>query len=133
MDETEWAAFVTGFERLIEQPGTPPLCKVAEDHPEPPHIDDEYISFNGVGDDGHENMVVNRTPERDFEFCKTAHKPYDYLVTAVMSYLAAIGVANVSSDGDLPDWQKGISAARQAWPDANIPDDPLAGEDDDED
>jgi len=43
---------------------------------------DEEINFNGVGEDGHENVyIVPNDPS--FSFCKTARKPYDKYVVAV--------------------------------------------------
>jgi len=88
-------------------------------------IDDDIIRFNGVEDDGHETFILTRTKrakydyesqeEYDvdgaFDFCKTARKPYDVLVTS--SLLAAMRIANgawvVGSDGDEYDWEKGIA------------------------
>lgn len=48
---------------------------------------DDLIAFNGVGADSHESFVV--MPEAaDFEFCKTARKPYDLIVCVSLMILA---------------------------------------------
>ncbi|OQY87145.1 MAG: hypothetical protein B6D41_12240 [Chloroflexi bacterium UTCFX4] len=83
---------------------------------------DNAIAFNGTGEDSHETFVLNRalataraewnTPDAEplcFQFCKTAHKPYDLIVTALLLVTTEIapGWADVSSDGDMQgkDWQ----------------------------
>lgn len=67
---------------------------------------------NGVKDDGHETFLITPNP-CEFEFCKTAEKPYDLIVTAILCVFAEHGKANVSvsSDGREPDWQSGIAFA----------------------
>lgn len=64
-----------------------------------PEVTDEYVSFNGVGEDAHETCRINKTAS-DFSFCKTNHKPYDPMVTGVFSlaqhYNSSI---ELSSDG----------------------------------
>lgn len=42
-----------------------------------PIVDDHSVQFNGIGDDSHEDFVLE-FPDRDF--CKTARKPYDIAV-----------------------------------------------------
>lgn len=84
---------------------------------EPPEINSESISFNGIGDDGHETFALNRQAE-DWNFCKTARKPYDALVVAT---LIIANRANPHfrwrSDGDPDDHEKGLILAKKAWPD----------------
>jgi hypothetical protein len=46
---------------------------------------------------------------QDFDFCKTARKPYDVVVTGVLCILAEAGL-DVSSDGEAEDWEAG-----RAW------------------
>jgi hypothetical protein len=110
---------------------------------EPIVIDDKEIRFNGIGDDGHETLYLSResTPaEWDtdkstvFNFCKTAYKPYDRYVTAVLT-LAKIHLGDdieISSDGGVADWQEGISFINEKLgkdyamlenPDSEYPDD----------
>ena len=83
-----------------------------------PFVGMEYIRFNGIGEDGHETMVLERDPtnrgnltDRPFSFCKTAYKPYDALVTALLisAEANAPGAWEIRSDGDLPDWEQGFT------------------------
>ena len=72
--------------------------------------------FNGVEGDGHETFVINRVdddhmPHHEimvFDFCKTAHKPYDLCVTACLIVLKHHFKDDilVHSDGDDPDWEQ---------------------------
>jgi hypothetical protein len=67
----------------------------------------EYISINGVGDQEHETFVLNFNSMR-WEFCKTARKDYDPLVTAVLILLRYTYPSfSVSSDGSWDDWIEG--------------------------
>ena len=88
------------------------------------------IAINGCSDDGHESFIINFSAptkpesidrylnflyekfiERDRRisaFCKTAHKPYDEIVTAILLRAAdLIPDFNISSDGYWYDWSPG--------------------------
>jgi hypothetical protein len=80
----------------------------------PPEVSHEMIRFNGVGDDGHETFIV--TPTQSGEFCKTARKPYDEVVVAMLTMLEDVN-PNFSfrkSDGDEEDHRAGINLYRNA-------------------
>lgn len=96
-----------------------------------PEITDELIAFNGLGDDSHESFWVEAKQadnsawggEAGWVFCKTAQKPYDIVVTALLCYLESVhpDYFVVTSDGDLSDWQPGLAFAVAALPEkANI-------------
>ena len=71
-----------------------------------PVFTDTEISFNGDDSTGlsHESFRVNDKPT-DFEFCKTARKPYDLMVCAVLiSMRKNLVNFSYSSDGDNEDW-----------------------------
>lgn len=111
----------------LGEPGTSPV------------ITKKDIRFNGVGDDSHETFYIERRirkPDYEgrtpgFDFCKTAQKPYDPVVVAVLCYLATITrkddpktgepifgteAYSVSSDGDCSEWLSGLDLARKALP-----------------
>jgi hypothetical protein len=69
---------------------------------------DDKIVFNGVGANSHETFYVSADGV-DFNFCKTAQKPYDTAVTASLILAKKIFGDNikVSSDGDWTDWESG--------------------------
>lgn len=103
-----------------------------------PQISDDVVIFNGIGDDSHETLIINRVIPKakykgdtnpSWDFCKTARKPYDAVVTACLCYLSTatrtedptthapiIGseVFTVSSDGDGKDFLVGLDLARKA-------------------
>ena len=81
-----------------------------------PEIGNDRIVFNGDASKGedHETMVLERQGG-GFQFCKTARKPYDRFVKAVLivaNYYAP-GVLEVTCDGDdEPDcWTEGVRIA----------------------
>jgi len=87
-----------------------------------PDFTEGYFSFNGVsdenGDNGHETFHWAGIPTQSewrkddpeyFEFCKTAYKPYDAVVTAILIRAKVIygSCVSVSSDGNWTEWQAG--------------------------
>jgi len=70
--------------------------------------DTDFISINGVKENGHEDFVFNRIPE-GFEFCKTAGKPYDMAVVAILIRAKKIlgDKITLKSDGNWDDWEGG--------------------------
>ena len=103
-----------------------------------PELLADKIWFNGVEDDSHETMSINRRrpPKEDWQsvrgrdFCKTARKPYDSVVVACLCYLSTITrkddaqgepiigteVYSVASDGHGHEWLEGLELARVALP-----------------
>jgi hypothetical protein len=78
------------------------------------------INVNGKGDDGHETFALREHFSQNldsdaFNFCKTARKPYDLVVTACLAILKhRLGdCVTVSSDGRASDWAKGVAYARK--------------------
>lgn len=66
------------------------------------------IAFNGVGRNAHETFVI-QVGDTGFNFCKTAEKPYDAVVTASLVLLKEqLGSeVEIDSDGDWSDWESG--------------------------
>jgi hypothetical protein len=69
---------------------------------------DSTIYINGVGALAHEDFVIS-SEDVGFNFCKTAEKPYDAVVTALLIHLKrSLGNGvTVTSDGDWNDWTGG--------------------------
>ena len=129
--DTEWAELTATAQRVIKSCGVPLLFE--SDQIKPPQIDGERIRFNGVTRDGHETFVMTRKKRarRDyeaessdpddaenaprFEFCKTAAKPYDVAVVAILIAASSIGgmkdsnypAVSWSSDGETADHDAG--------------------------
>jgi hypothetical protein len=87
--------------------------------PEQAEVSDYQIRFNGVGNDGHETFIlkksgwefkdVDRPNHLQFNFCKTARKPYDLAVGLVLLVAKnhSPNSIRVSSDGDWEsDWKE---------------------------
>lgn len=74
------------------------------------------LNVNGKGEDAHEDFEMREhfSENKDFNFCKTARKPYDIVVTACLALLKhRLGDAfTVSSDGRANDWAYGVALAR---------------------
>jgi hypothetical protein len=76
------------------------------------------INVNGKDSNAHETFLFREhfsQNSEEFEFCKTARKPYDLVVTACLSILKfhlKDGI-NVSSDGHYSDWLAGASFANE--------------------
>lgn len=114
LDAKTFVEFSKDIARLIASAAVP----VAREYDDPqtrPLVDVDEIRFNGIDGDGHETFHIgmkNGGRKQDdgtvFDFCKTARKPYDLLVTA--SLIAAkkhFGEdIKVSSDGDDEDWEE---------------------------
>lgn len=74
-----------------------------------PVITSQEIIFNGDGSEGldHETFIFSFVnPDDQSGFCKTARKPYDLVVCAVLISLAnRVDGFECSSDGDWEDWE----------------------------
>ncbi len=79
--DKQWDTFVKSAKQIFKTTDIP-LGNAAGDEKTKPVINVDRISFNGVGDDSHETCTVYRE-DTDFEFCKTAQKPYDEVVVAI--------------------------------------------------
>lgn len=77
------------------------LCEEYNKEDRPAVVNDQFITFNGKGDKGHETFYLSRLNQQDFDFCKTARKPYDYAVVDVLRIVKdeAPDWLELSSDG----------------------------------
>jgi hypothetical protein len=91
------------------------------DNRDRPEIGENVIAFNGVEHDGHETFFLER--ENPDGFCKTARKPYDKYVTAVLciAWWHAGDSINVYSDGYSDDWDAGLKIAKSVIPEIEVP------------
>ena len=88
-------------------------------------VNGETVSFNGFSEEAHESFVWERVcPEPQdyvkdgayFNFCKTAQKPYDAVVTAVLlAVRQAYGdTVRIASDGGFFEWKDGVRLFEEA-------------------
>lgn len=83
-----------------------------------PEISPTCISLNGCRAK-HESFETFRiqAESKGFNFCKTGRRPYDTVVTAVLTaaiFLQCPGWEHISSDGAYKDWKPGIRLFEQA-------------------
>ena len=73
-----------------------------------PNIEETLVAFNGVGEGGHETFGI-RLGDEGFDFCKTAEKPYDAVVTASLIHAKKIfgDSIEIKSDGGWIHWEGG--------------------------
>lgn len=108
----QWQRIASDARRVIEL-ARPIIQREYNDYG-PPAVDDEVIIFNGIGADGHETFWFTKG-SHSFAFCKTALKPYDRVVCAVLAIAKKHAPRlSVSTDGDWGDWQEGLALCREA-------------------
>lgn len=128
--KAEWSALTEGANAMITglMISGIPLVHEYDDPNTPPTLTGEEIHFNGLGEEGgHETFLITRKlqskkhyPDHNpnWNFCKTAEKPYDLAVTCILAYLDSVHPEKfvVSSDGRTRDWEAGVKLARLTWP-----------------
>jgi len=111
------SALVKDVKAILATTDTPLGNAWGEHDPEVhnPHNHGFSCALNGPVGDGHESFVLSED-RSDFEFCKTAAKPYDVVVTAILicAQCRAPEVFSYSSDGTKQEWQPGLELARRA-------------------
>ncbi|KAF3176025.1 hypothetical protein TWF225_009169 [Orbilia oligospora] len=85
-----------------------------------PLITPQSISLNGEAEDqdSHESLRIPINEAIPFQFCKTARKPYDDVVCAVLLrclYYNPYPAFEVSSDGSWEEWTAGRELYRKAF------------------
>ena len=96
--DAQWAAFCNDVRDIFNKYRLT-LANGAGDARSKPYIGRGEISFNGRGEDSHETGYVPKAAT-EFEFCKTAHKPYDVVVVEVYKLVRKyLPDAELSSDG----------------------------------
>lgn len=106
----EWKMIKSSFNKIWELSKVSLAGACGEENTKPA-VTDNKIWFNGVEDDSHEAFGIDREKKSDFEFCKTACKPYDLVVTGLLYFIKTKipDVIEVSSDGSIDgeDWEEG--------------------------
>ena len=96
--DTAWESFTNEVRNVFASTKVP-LANGLGARDTDPNIAKNFVRFNGVEDDGHETCTVNRCAV-DFDFCKTAHKPYDSVVVQVLKLARKHNPSiELSSDG----------------------------------
>jgi len=125
----DWATICEDVSSIVKHAQTVrgvPLANGNGDAGTSPEITPQHIFLNGVGDASHETFCLYSSGRTETyypgdnkfgDFCKTARKPYDIVVTACLCYLASVAEThNATSDGWAKDWTAGLEMARLALP-----------------
>jgi hypothetical protein len=94
-----------------------------EDKSGPPVITNEFIYFNGIERQAHESFVLHRQLRLGFHFCKTARKPYDDYVVALLCLANHLSkdTWEFTSDGEAKEWGQGLQLAQLVLPSCKLP------------
>ena len=95
--DDEWNDIIEKSADLIKELKIP---LIGEDDNPPATVNEKMIWLNGVGEAGHETFVIKKKGNEDFDFCKTAQKPYDAVVKGILKIISEVapGVLEISSD-----------------------------------
>ena len=84
----EWRLIAGYLHELVEKAAKNEIyIQYESDDASPYEVNEEYIRFNGIEEDGHETFILSRRP-CDFDFCKTARNPYDQIVGRLLKFCA---------------------------------------------
>lgn len=123
-DREKFRELGTDIKRILEEAENQQIRIAGPSGVGNPEFNEQYIGFNGRGPKlDHESFVwtcaTERPPYYDhyskpadepvFDFCKTARKPYDAVVTASLIRAKHIygDQVHVSSDGSWDEWAEG--------------------------
>ena len=112
--DKEWTAICKDARKIIKTAIASgiPLAWDYDELGKKPEVSKELIRFNGIAANGHETFYLPRVMESGyrgdkyrFNFCKTARKPYDQVVGAILLSMHehAPGAWDIASDGGVED------------------------------
>ena len=125
MSKKKFSEFVADAKKIIKQAEKNGI-KLADGYGKVEgkyELSSDLVSFNGLGDQSFETCYIQRVDnetekgELSFNFCKTAHRPYDDVVVAVLATLKEyFPKTELSSDGrsDSINFERGEALAKQA-------------------
>lgn len=113
--DLEWSNLLEWANLIIKETKVP-LLGYEEEPNSKPILNENQIRFNGVGSDGYETFLITKKHNKKFNFCKTAEKPYDEVVCAILIACSRVapGVLQISSDGRWNEWQAGVELFKKA-------------------
>lgn len=114
----EWSPFIADVKRIFAHAKAVniPLADGSGSLNTKPIANAGVVAFNGVAPEDYESFMLQPQPT-EFDFCKTAYRPYDEVVCAVLWHAKAVLLGfNLRSDGafDSDAWKAGITLREQA-------------------
>jgi len=126
IDDSEWEAITTRARQILRVAQDDLGIALSEEYDvnRMPIVSEKEIRFNGYADEGHETFMITRDAD-DYSFCKTARKPYDVVVVAMLQlmgvYAAGFDWRSEGNDDDLIDGLKLYNKATGAnWDHTNV-------------
>jgi hypothetical protein len=88
----------------------------------PPIFNEDMIRFNGHKEYGNETFLIDWNNLTNFDFCKTAKKPYDFWVASTLLMIASElpDSFTISSDGNENEWEPIKNTLVEALEKSNI-------------
>jgi hypothetical protein len=109
VSDEQWEKITTDANKIISTVKQQHISLISDDD-NGIMVNEKRINLNGVGSDSHETFYL---PKHDtsFQFCKTARKPYDLAVCAILlvAHEHAPGAYDISSDGEDEDWAEAMN------------------------
>lgn len=105
VDDQTWKKITNDAKKIVEAlKNELPTMKLGTDDPNGQIFNNDRINLNDVNY-GHETFYLPRK-DYNFNFCKTAQKPYDFAVCCILllAHYHAPEHYNISSDGTSEDW-----------------------------
>lgn len=122
--ETEWKHIQDFSKKLLKSDDAKKILTSDKKDCDYLRINDHCVVFNGKKELAHETFALERYVPTDdkyhvkdvngyFNFCKTAEKPYDLYVVAMLVFAnhLAPDALKLSSDGNWSDWKRGCQLA----------------------
>ncbi|EAW14127.1 uncharacterized protein ACLA_071600 [Aspergillus clavatus NRRL 1] len=82
--QTAWSQLVADAQRIVNVSGISLAGPGREEHSRPIINEEDGIMLNGVGQDGHEPLCIDKHGVANFGFIKTARKPYDAVAACIL-------------------------------------------------
>ncbi len=126
IDDSEWDAITTAARKILRvaQDDLGIAISIEYDVNRIPVVNDTEIRFNGYAEEGHETFLIMRDAD-EYSFCKTARKPYDTVVVAMLQLLGVYAPGfDWRSEGDDDDLKDGLALYNTAtganWDHTNV-------------
>lgn len=115
LDTATWDKLTTDVKKLISVMEGTYRIKLESDDPNGIMVDNTRINFNGA-DQSHETFYLPKS-DTDFNFCKTARKPYDLAVCCalLLAHHHAPDSYKIDSDGDAKEWSEAMNVNAEVF------------------
>jgi len=107
-DDAVWANVVKEAKSIVKKAEKDGIAIAGGNGKGKPEFSKKAIVLNGADPDDYETFYLSKAPQ-DFEFTKTAHRPYDAVVVSILA------VAKKANKGFEPSSDGGMSAIKRMY------------------